>query len=181
MVGEAVEESGLVTSPEERDGPSSSGDKIAKNDLSKNKDDASSSMKNEPVSEQSISKEDNNEYMFDGFDFSTGVSICQELDMDEEDRGEEGRGIKESLSTSLLGPEGLSSPTQLSNALLKVLGVNGRETEKTSVETKSTDKVPSVIQRLPPATQEEPKSTANGKKFLFFHQYIIGKWKGLLK
>ena len=54
-----------------------------------------------------LSRNEDNEYILDGFDFSTGVSICQELDLDEED-----------------AHEGVKSPSQLSDVLLKALHVN---------------------------------------------------------
>jgi len=108
----------------------------------------------------SVVKETDNEFILEGFDFSTGVSICQELDLDEEDgRGGAG-GIKESLSTSLLAPDEVSSPTQLSNALLKVLGVNGHETAKPSEPASSTSGV--TTGQRPPEAKDSTKSLVSG-------------------
>ena len=103
-------------------------------------------------------KESDNEFILDGFDFSTGVSICQELDMDEDDS--RGGRIKESLSTSLLAPDGVSSPTQLSNALLKVLGVNGHEGDKPADAADSTLGA-TTVQR-PPEAKDSAKSSLSG-------------------
>ena len=71
-----------------------------------------------------------NEFILDGFDFSTGVSICQELDLDEEDGMMEAR--IENMPSLLLTHEDVKSPSQLSNVLLKALCVNGHDTSTSS-------------------------------------------------
>lgn len=60
--------------------------------------------------------QEDNEFIIDGFDFSTGVSICQDLDLDE-DEGRAGRTVPENILLS-------KDPTQLGNVLMKALGVD---------------------------------------------------------
>lgn len=88
-----------------------------------------------------LSRDEDNEFILDGFDFSTGVSICQELDLDEDD----GR-MDEKISSSLLAHEDVKSPSQLSSVLLKALGVNGHDAASSS----ASNHVPSSS---PPAQQ----------------------------
>lgn len=63
-----------------------------------------------------------NEFMLDGFDFSTGVSICQELALDEE---EGSLDVEE--SNALFSDEDVQDPSQLGNALLKALRVDKKD------------------------------------------------------
>lgn len=68
-------------------------------------------------------QEEENEFILDGFDFSTGLSICQALDEDEDE--------PDNLKTTGGGGDLLSSkvknPAELSNALLKALKVGKEE------------------------------------------------------
>lgn len=147
-----------LTSPKEKDGPDNSSNKICKKDDSKEiESDLSSKKAAGTLEGASASKMKDNEYMFDGFDFSTGVSICQELDIDEDEGG-----IRESLSTSLLAHEAMNSPTQLSNALLKVLGVNGRS-DPTPAAEPSQSTASSLAQR-PPGIEQPPRNTVAGER-----------------
>lgn len=54
----------------------------------------------------------------DGFDFSTGVSICQALDLDEDEPTTTDKG------SLLLPKKGVTDPSELGSVLLKALGVN---------------------------------------------------------
>lgn len=74
--------------------------------------------------------EEDNEFILDGFDFSTSVSICQALDLDE-DGSDSQEGVATVPSTSTRKPA--KDPAELGNALLKALGV-GKE-EKLEVKT----------------------------------------------
>ena len=74
-----------------------------------------------PQNKSSVQEENvlENEYILDGFDFSTGVSICQELALDEE----------EGVSTDSL----LFTHGDPSNVLMKALGV-GKDKERVEVK-----------------------------------------------
>ena len=63
-------------------------------------------------------QEEDNEFILDGFDFSTGVSICQALDLDEDEPANTDKG------SLLLPKRGVTDPSELGNVLLKALGVN---------------------------------------------------------
>lgn len=70
--------------------------------------------------------EEDNEFILDGFDFSTGVSICQELDLDDD----EPVSSQEGVAVPPPGPvvsKPIKDPSELSNALLKALGVGKKE------------------------------------------------------
>ena len=86
-------------------------------------------------------QDEDNEFILDGFDFSTGLSICQDLDLDED----EGSDTKVTGGGAVLTHSKPKDPSELSNALLKALGV-GKEQE--SAEPKSLpqkDKQPTTL------------------------------------
>lgn len=63
-------------------------------------------------------QEEDNEFILDGFDFSTGLSICKALDLDEDEAGT----VKK--SSLLLPNKAVTDPSELGNVLLRALGVN---------------------------------------------------------
>lgn len=65
------------------------------------------------------SPQEDNEFILDGFDFSTGVSICQALDLDDD---EASAATAEGLSVLPPRP-GAAEPSELSSVLLKALGM----------------------------------------------------------
>jgi hypothetical protein len=65
-------------------------------------------------------REEDNEFIFDGFDFSTGLSICQALDLDED----EPNNPTVDKSPLIAPRKGVTDPSELGNVLLKALGVN---------------------------------------------------------
>lgn len=65
-------------------------------------------------------QQEDNEFILDGFDFSTGLSICQALDLDEDEAGSS--TVKR--SSLLLPNKEVTDPSELGNVLLKALGVN---------------------------------------------------------
>lgn len=66
-------------------------------------------------------KQEDNEFILDGFDFSTGVSICQALDLDEDEVG----STTTEKSSLLLSNNEVTDPSEL---LLKALGVSKETT-----------------------------------------------------
>ena len=87
-----------------------------------------------PPATPSKPAEEDNEFILDGFDFSTGLSICQALDLDED----------EESTTEVAGGGALlasKDPSELGNALLKALRV-GKEPES---EPKSRPPQPTTI------------------------------------
>lgn len=74
--------------------------------------------------------DEDNEFILDGFDFSNGVSICQELDLDDEDGMMESK--IENVLSLLLPHDGVKSPSQLSDVLLKALCVSGHDASSSS-------------------------------------------------
>ncbi len=83
-------------------------------------------------------KEEDNEFILDGFDFSTGLSICQALDLDED----EGNDAEVAKGRPVLTPNTAKDPSELGNALMKALGV-GKEQE--SAEPKSPHQHPTTL------------------------------------
>ncbi len=77
-----------------------------------------------------LMEQEDNEFILDGFDFSTGVSICQELALDEEE------GCVVSAGRPMLfSREDVKDPSQLGNVLMKALGV-GKEKVPSPPDTK---------------------------------------------
>lgn len=70
---------------------------------------------------------DDNEFILDGFDFSTGVSICQELDLDED---EVAIVNDSSPRVSSTGSKPVQDPSELGSVLMKALGV-GKKSDNT--------------------------------------------------
>lgn len=64
-------------------------------------------------------QEEENEFILDGFDFSTGVSICKALDLDDDDEDEQEGGKRGSLPPSA-ATKGMTDPSEL---LRKAIGM----------------------------------------------------------
>lgn len=86
---------------------------------------------------QKRQEQEDNEFILDGFDFSTSVSICQALDLDEDEPStiryetEHRSSHTPSSSATTTPSKPIKDPSELGNALLKALGV---DKEKASSE-----------------------------------------------
>ena len=100
----------------------------------------------DPSKQPTKQSEEDNEFILDGFDFSTSVSICQVLDLDEDEPVANSKeGVVTAPSSS---HKPIKDPSELGNALLKALGV-GKEEE------------PSIVAKTPPQVHKHKAGIAD--------------------